>query len=163
MFYRFNTKSPNNVARIQPMVSYTGLEMLTEDSVLINNNNFVIMKGKILYDLIPYNNNCSFFAISDRLKNILEENDIKGIKFFPVRIEGVDELYFGIILTSKTGPILNNEALLKHEEDNVKFDINTWDGCDIFTIETTLLFVCTDKVYNLIKRHKITNVKIEPL
>lgn len=162
MFYRFNTKSPNNVARIQPMVSYTGLEMLTEDSVLINNNNFVIVKGKILYDLIPYNNS-RFFAISDRLKNILEENDIKGIRFFPIRIESIYQLYFGIILTSKTGPILNREAFLKREEENIKFDINTWDGCDIFTIEDTLLFVCTDKVYNLIKRHKITNVKIEPL
>ena len=118
--------------------------------------------GKKFFDVIRFADSLNL-AISEKLKKILEENKISGWKCFPIHIENQTEKYYVLQIISKAGPILNLEQVISYEAENREFDLNTWDESDIFTLENTLLFVCNEKVKELFKKNKISNIEINPL
>jgi hypothetical protein len=112
-----------------------------------------------MYDLLSFNN-CTFEAISFKFKKVLEENGLIKWKCFPIQIESISEQYFVFYDLSVAGNILNLEKVNDYEED-IKFDISTWDGSDIFHLKNTLCTICTEDVKNVLEKNKITNVKFE--
>ena len=102
--------------------------------------------------------------ISDRFHQALVEAEITGWSDYKVEIEGSeDRQYHGFIVDGKAGPILNLDALNNFEADRTKFDLKSWDGSDIFNLKGTLIVACTERVANIIRKFKFTNVELEEL
>ena len=162
VFYRFRSAHNKNVYRIQPLEEYDTLDFLHEKTPLIQHNLFTITEGTKAFEILPFNDS-SNFAISKRMKELLEQNDIKGWSSFPIIINGLEDEYFAFQNLSKAGPITNLDAVNDFETDNHEFDVNTWDGSDVFHLENTGMNVCTEKVKNILEKAKISNLEILPL
>ncbi len=124
--------------------------------------------GKKMRDILD-NRSVSFFLISDRLKKVLEDNNITGWKCYPIIIYdkkgNLVEGYNGFSVTGRSGEMLYDTP--SGETDNFStwqrskgvgrhFNINTWDGTDIFNPINTNMIIVTEKVINLLKEHHIT-------
>lgn len=161
-FYRFRSEHKKGVYRIQPIEEYDTLDFLGIECPLIENNKFTIKMGTKVFDILPFNDS-SNFSISKRVKDLLEQNQIKGWSCFPIVINGINGEYFAFQNLSKAGPITNLEAVNNYETENYEFDVNTWNGSDIFHLEDTAINVCTRKVKEILEKAKITNLEILPL
>jgi hypothetical protein len=161
-FYIINDAFKKGAIKIQSKAKYNTFDVLREGSPLKSENTFYIDCGKKLFDIIRFSDSPNI-AISKKVKAILEESGFTGWGSFPIKIEGVLEEYYAFQVLSKAGPILNLEAVNNYETEFSEFDINTWDGSDIFNLEATLLKVCTQKVKDALEAAKITNLEIRPL
>lgn len=47
--------------------------------------------------------------------------------------------------------------------DRVYFNYDDWNGEDLFTVENTFVFICTEKVKKIIEKAKLKNVKFKEL
>lgn len=161
-FYRFGGAYKKSAIRIQSEIKYNTLDILYTDSPLIQKNVFYIDRGKKIFDILEFSDS-SNFAISKKVKELFEVNNITGWACFPIIIKGISEEYFGFQTLSKAGRILNLEAVNRYETENREFDINTWDGSDIFNLEETLLSVCTPRVKEILEKSKVTNLEFKTL
>jgi hypothetical protein len=161
-FYRFRPADEKDCLRIQASVKYDTLDLIRQDSPLTKSNDFTIAAGKYTNDIIQFDDSLNF-AISKRLKLLLENNNVYGWSSFPINIKGLNEAYFAFQVISVAGPILNLDAVNNYETEFREFDINTWDGKEIFSLKDTLLNVCTERVKDMFMRSNITNIKIMPL
>ncbi len=161
-FFRFRSKHLLNVLRIQSIIEYNTMDFISYNSILIANNQFKIQSGNIVCDLLPFNDS-SNFAISERVKNILEENFITGWGCFPIEIFGLNEKYFGFQYLSKAGKILNLQALNSYETESIEFEIDSWNGSDIFHLEDTAINVMVPRVKEILESAGFTNLEILPL
>jgi hypothetical protein len=163
MFYKIRAGTKSNTIRVSPLADYDVNYALNNETPLIRENIFVVKMGSKWYDIITFLDG-SNFAISKKVKELLEEHKITGWDCFPIIIQGAeDKEYYGFQILSKAGRILNLEALFKYEEEFIKFDISTWNGTDIFTLEKTAITACVPKVKELIEKAKITNIGFKPL
>jgi hypothetical protein len=161
-FYIINDASKKGALMIQSRIKYNTLDVLRKDTPLLSQNEFYIKSGNKLFDILGFNDSTSI-AISKKVKTILEENSITGWGCFPIKIEGIFDEYYAFQVLSKAGPILNLDAVNRYETEFSEFDINTWDGSDVFNLEATLLKVCTKKVKDALEAAKVTNLEIMPL
>lgn len=116
------------------------------------------------------------YLISDRLKTLLEENQITGWTSYPIelydkkknRIEG----YHGFSVVGQAGkmdlskqPIISIPSGVYNKPVNVYdggyFDPTTWDGSDFFILKDSYFVIVTKRVYELLKKHKITALEFE--
>lgn len=161
-FYKFKGAWKKDVIRIQSLVEYDTLSLISQDSPLVQNSKFKIKQGSKLYDIIHFNDSQNF-AISQKVKDILETNEFIGWDCFPILIEDINEKYFAFQNISEAGPILNLDAINRLETDRREFDIKSWNGADIFHLQDTLVNVCTGKVKEILVRENISNLDISPL
>ena len=161
IFYNFDGKFSRSVIRIQSEIEYDQLSVLSYDTPLLKSNKFSIISGKKEFDVIQFNDSFSI-AISYRFKTILEENNVNGWSCFPIIIEGINQEYFAFQILAKVGNLLNREDINNGVTKFREFDINTWDGSDIFYLEDTLLKVCTPRVKEILELEKITNLEFCP-
>lgn len=131
---------------------------------LILENRFEVGTGKKFYDLVRFMD-AGNFAISDKVKLLLKENNVSGWDCFPIIIENHEEKKYSAFQLSSNiaGKILNLEQLNNYEEDFIKFDQNTWDGSDLFTLENTAVLVCTQRVKDVLEEGKVTNIEFTPV
>jgi len=117
------------------------------------------------------------FLLSNRVIEILKNNHITGWKSLPAEIHmGKGEIindYSLLTIHSKLVKIEyeKSERVIKQPftpagkpiwiNRGLPFDINGWDGSDIFSAENSLLTLITEKVHNLLIENKCTNIKIE--
>lgn len=158
-FYRFRPEDKKGCVRIRANVSYDTLTIIDEDTPLKRVSEFKVVKGKKWFDLIQFEDSLNF-AISERLKNILQAHKFTGWKCFPIEIEQAIQNYFVFQNVGKAGPILNLDALNNYETDITEFDLNTWDRSDIFNLKETILNACVPSVKHVIEQNKITNIEI---
>ncbi len=164
-FYKFDAKISygRSSVTIEADTEFDTLAHIDKSSELLKKNSFRVIKGKKWLDILPFNNS-THFAISDRFKQIIDDNNLTGLKTFPISIQGhTEKCYNALIITSIAGAIQNLEQLNNYEEENIRFDLDTWDGSDFFTLKDTLIFACTKQVAELLKKHKLTNLEIEEL
>ncbi|TSE05418.1 hypothetical protein [Aquimarina algiphila] len=119
--------------------------------------------GKRTYDLLAFNDGMNK-VISDKLLNLLIENEVIGFKTYPVDIKGVKEKYHGLQVIGKSGKYMKPEK--KEDNDDysfkgVKFDPETWDGSDIFFPEGTTALTITPRIKKILEENNITNIEIE--
>lgn len=150
--------------KIRPSIEYNTLKIIDSDTPLIKSNVFSIARGVKWYDFIQFSN-CFSFAISKKVKQLLESNQVTGWSCFPIVIEGKgrNKEYFVFQTLGKAGPILNLEAVNRYEADHSEFDLSTWDGSDFFNLKDTLISACTLRVKELLESAKLTNLEIRPL
>lgn len=119
-----------------------------------------ISEGKKFYDVLGFQDT-SNFAVSHKLYYILKSNNVSGIKFYKILIENVDEIYYGLQIIGRCGKIKQPKEVGFYK--GLKFQFDTWDKSDVFCPEETVLFLCNQKLKNLLKQNKITNIDIEDL
>lgn len=121
-------------------------------------NDFKIYKWNKFYDLIglvdPWN-----LAISEKFKSILEVNNIKGWKCYPIKIENVNTNYFLLEIIGYVGIVREYDKDGDRIYGTTEVETKTWDGSDIFHIGETGIRVCTPKLKEIIEKAKISNIE----
>jgi hypothetical protein len=149
--------------RIDTKVDYEFSYVLDSNTNLIHENEFYVDQGKNWFDIVRFQD-IPNFAISQKVKDLFEENNITGWTCFPIIIKDYsDKSYYGFQILSKAGKILNLEKLSNYIDKYHEFDISAWNGSEIFTLEETGITACTGKVKELCENAKITNIKFDRL
>ena len=127
--------------------------------------------GKQMRDVLD-NRDTMAYLISDRMKDLLIDNNITGWKCYDIEMYdkkgNIVPGYNGFSVTGKC------DDMLKVDYDNIvedkrrgflakgaSFDINKWDGSDIFRVGGWRII--TKRVYELFKKHKITAIEMTRL
>ena len=131
-------------------------------TILKNNDIFSIYKGTKFFDIIslmdPWN-----FAISEKFKCLLEENNITGWVCYPIIIQETNLKYYVLEIIGRAG------LICEYDEDDgmvygsLKVQKESWDGSDIFHVGDTGIIVCTNEVKDIIEKAKITNIEFDDL
>lgn len=106
--------------------------------------------------------------ISDKLHDILIENNVTGWKSYPVLLydkEGsLIEGYHGFTITGRGGYYDNFEDLRNSAPGEIKgiYNINNWDGSDFFKLNYAQIAI-TKKVYVIIRNNKLKAFNLNPL
>ncbi|MDP4203140.1 MAG: hypothetical protein Q8861_10615 [Bacteroidota bacterium] len=161
-FYTFQLGYRRSAIRIEAKVKYEIFGSFHDPSFIIKNNIFKVDEGRKFFDLIGYQYPWNF-AISENCKSLLEQAEITGWTCYPIIIEDSNLRYFGFQVLGKAGPITNVDEDGDPIHGCTEFNINTWDGSDIFCFENTAMIVCASKVKDIIEKAKITNVEFEDL
>ena len=74
-----------------------------------------------------------------------------------MKIQDCDLLYHGLIPTGRCGPLIRRH---KGEVKGYEFDLESWDGSDIFIPADTYRLFFTQKVKEILERNKVNNFKI---
>lgn len=135
-------------------------------------NTYVVRKGSKWADVLFASS--LNLVVSEQFKELFQ--NFKGVSFFPVNILSKDLIvlevnYFNMVITGKCGGIVNElskEVLATRivggpvfiKRLGLYFDLTTWDRSDFFNPEKTLNIFITQKVKDLIEKHKLTNVRI---
>jgi hypothetical protein len=159
--------------RIHPL-EFDHVKIIRGESTINTVIDYYQFMGTKMYDLVG-SGYSGLYLLSHKITNLLYESNITGWKNYPV------------ILHDKKGNIIDGYSLFaiigrcgaidwsKSEKFQKKFvphapfanmirgayfDIDTWDGSDIFLAEGTLHMFVTRKVRNLLVKNKITNVDL---
>lgn len=118
------------------------------------------------------------YLISDRMKSLLEEYHITGWICYPIELYDKKNVlitgYHGFSITGRAGAMdVKNQPIVEknYREDGPIckvykggfFDIDTWDGSDIFILDNSYWVIVTARVVELLKKHKITALEFERL
>ncbi|MEN2402535.1 hypothetical protein GKZ90_0022280 [Flavobacterium sp. MC2016-06] len=145
---------------IKANIKYDMFKIFPDLLFIKENNVFKVDEGKIFFDFIGDQGPLKF--MSEQFKNLLEDNGIKGLEFFPIIMEGIDLKYYGY--TKKT---FNSYCKYDEDGDSVygtfEVDMTLWDGSDIFFLKDSGATVCTPRVREIIEKAKITNVEFKDL
>lgn len=164
LFLNLQDGNKKGQIRIKPDTAYEWQYVIDENTSLKINNVFLIDEGSKWFDFLRFQDSANF-AISKKVKELLEINNLTGWSCFPIIIENAsDKEYFCFQITSnKAGKILNKKELLNYIDEFIKFDNSTWDGSDFFTLQETGIVACLPKVKNVLEKSKVTNVIFESL
>ncbi len=147
------------------------LNQIEKGSTIVRDPNFYVSGGKRWSDFVQLDGWGSY-AVSDRFRQVLEDNFCRRWNYFPINIIDTEQQYHIIYDLFKAGPILNSdekysvtdptdeELLSQAFEPPFRatiFDISTWDGSDIFSYN-----VCTPEVIRLLEKHKIKGYYTRP-
>ena len=165
-FYSINDNLNNAAIRIYPARKelHNVNSLLDEKTYLKLENEFRLYSGKKWNDILPWPD-VGNIAISENIKDIFESYNLTGWSCFPIIIKNFPEkrYYAFQIISKRAGRILNLKALNNYEEDRVKFDENTWDGSDFFSLTDTAIIACTPIVKEIIEKQKIKVFTFYPL
>lgn len=135
-FNTFNTiHNKKGAICIEATVKYDSWEVLKNPEVLIKNNHFKVYKGQKSLDLIEY---CEVhnFAISEKVKLLLEKNNITGWNSYPIEIDNIQKKYYWFQIIGIGGEVTNRD---KNGDvpmfEPIKWKEKNWDGSDIFRLK----------------------------
>ena len=131
--------------------------------------------GNKLYDILD-TGYAGFFLISEKMKTVLEENNLTGWKVFPIKLydRKGNEItgYHGFSVIGHSGPTSyeKSEIIEKRLVPNGPLcryykgvTLDNWDGSDFFTPEGTYETFITRKAADILKKNKISNMYLENL
>lgn len=120
--------------------------------------------GKRMRDILD-TRHPPLYLISDRFKVILEESGITGWKSYPIalfdkkgnHVNG----YNGFSITGRAGKMQKYDQLplecgYSADADGYYFDINTWDGSDLFNTEGSWHIIASERFIKVLVDNKIT-------
>ncbi len=105
------------------------------------------------------------YLISDRFKNVLENSGITGWKSYPISLFGKKgnpiEGYNGFSITGRAGEMqkfnqLPSEYGYSADSAGYYFDIETWDGSDLFNTEGSWHIIASERFIKVLEENKIT-------
>lgn len=105
------------------------------------------------------------YLISDRFKNALEESGITGWKSYPISLFDKKgnpvEGYNGFSITGKAGKMQKFDQLplecgYSADADGCYFDVETWDGSDLFNTEGTWHIIASERFIKVLVENKIS-------
>lgn len=120
--------------------------------------------GKRMRDVLDMRS-VGFFVISDRMKDVLEENGFTGWKTYPIQLydkkKNLISGYSGFTVTGKGGRVYYplNEAW----NPVLGWNPASWKGSDFFHFENTRHILVTERVMKVLRKHKIDAIDMDPL
>lgn len=156
-FYDIGIKREEEEALIQSFIEYDQVRLNKADFTPTEPFEMEITEGSKLYDIVGFQDT-SNFAISERLYNLLQEHHITGWRGYEINIKGVEKKYYGFQVVGRCGKLEQPKEAGFYT--GYKFDYNSWDKSDFFSPDETVLLFCTQKVRDLLKKNKITNVEL---
>lgn len=181
-FYIFqdkDTRGAYHVVRSMQQSQFDDYKLFRGELEISSPIKFSYLMGKNLYDLVGMGY-AIIHLLSNRVTNVLKEHQITGWKTYPIimydRKGGEIKDYSIFSITGRCGSIdfSRSEKFIKDPYvpgggraellKGLYFDLNSWDGSDIFTAEggTAFTFV-TKKVRNLLVKYKATNILMTKL
>lgn len=146
--------------RLQSEVNYDPFHIFPYLQNVKDNNVFFIDEGDVFYDFIGDQGPLRF--ISDKFKNLLESNGVKGLSFIPIKIRESKLQYFALVETQ-----VNSRCEYDSDDDRIygtfQIDFTSWNGEEIFYLKDSGATVCSLRVKKLIEDNGITNVSFEDL
>jgi hypothetical protein len=133
--------------------------------------------GRTLKDILG-TGSISFYLISDRMKIVLEQNNLTGWKMFPIKLFGKkrEEIpgYHGFSVTGRSGGTDYSNGVMIEKESiagtglwkyykGMTVDLTKWDKTDFFKPESYEGIIVTEKAAMTLKSAHITNVKLTKL
>ena len=116
------------------------------------------------------------FLISDRMKTVLEENNLTGWKTFPIKLydKNGNEIigYHGLSITGRCGSASFEKSEIIEKQlvptgPVCKYykgiSIDNWDGMDFFSPDKKYRAFITKRTADILKKSKLTNVRLENL
>lgn len=139
--------------------------------------------GKKFWDVVIAGQGL-LLAISERVVKLLQDNNITGCKFYPITINDHEDLsYYLLTITGRCGAfdiskskvmetIEYPESIIQNSDivipkgmfsimKGFHFPLESWDGSDFFTPEGGGDIIVTERVKDLLKKHKVTNIVLE--
>ncbi len=139
--------------------------------------------GKKFWDVVTAGQGL-LLGISGRVVKLLQDNNITGCKFYPITINDHEDLsYYLLTITGRCGAfdiskskvmetieypesvIQNSNIVIPKGKFSIMkgfhFPLESWDGSDFFTPEGGGDIIVTERVKDLLKKHKVTNVVLE--
>ena len=134
-------------------------------------------RGKKILDILDtgWPNLC---LVSDRLKNVLEENKLTGWKTFPIKLydKKKNEIlgYQGFSVTGHCGAIDYTKAEIVDRQripigpvfkayKGLYVGLDKWDSSDFFIPEKSIFIIINKKTADILKENKITNMQLDNL
>ena len=133
--------------------------------------------GKKFTDFLNTGYATNFSPISDKVLEILIDNNITGWKTYPIQVfdKKGNEVpgYHGFSIIGRCKDLdislLKERVAVQYYESGpireyykgFPLDLSTWDGSDIFLLSGTGWNFITKRVYSLFKKQKITNITYE--
>jgi len=148
--------------------NYNGIEM----PVIFQQNS-----GKNLLDILD-TGYANLLLISEKLKSVLKENKLTGWKTYPIKLydkKGLEIIgYHGFSVTGRCGPIQYGKSEIIEKRlistgpvvkfyKGLSFGLESWDGSDFFSPKDTIRIITNEKVFQLMREQKISNLVMEPL
>ena len=181
-FFDFSSKPLSSTLQAHPVGLKTDENGVSDHSKLIKGQfsgiDFpVIFKqeyGKKLTDILN-TGAAGFFLISDRMKKILEENNLTGWKTFPIKLydKKRNEIfgYHGFSTVGRCGPIDYEKAEIIEKRrvpagplckfyKGLHVGLDEWDGNDFFIPDETYGTIITQRAADVLKINKITNMHL---
>jgi hypothetical protein len=135
--------------------------------------------GRTLKDILG-TGSISFYLISDRMKIVLEQNNLSGWKTFPIKLFGKkgEEIsgYNGFSITGRGGSVDYTSGKMFEKSVNPEFgfkrikyykgitvDLSKWDGSDFFKPDNSNGVIVTEKAANAMKESLLTNIVLTNL
>ena len=118
---------------------------------------FKVAAGKKGYDLIRLFQSGEFF-FSQRFIDVLSQFIDMSDKYYPIKIEGIEEQYY-VIYNLDEFTYLNKEKAMFDEEPS--FYLDSKITTPFFGITSTRCFVVTEEIKNALIKNKITNIDFE--
>jgi hypothetical protein len=158
-FYLLNNADKRGEVRVRALSGYDEWALTSGSTYQSSALPVCIDKGKKFYDILRLQDS-SNFSLSDRLHDLLISAGITGWQSYPLAIEGGDEKYWGIQIIGRAGP-----PFRPHEGfvEGLDFDRSTWDGSDMFLLEGTLFTIFSERLRNLLVKHKSSNLDLEEI
>ncbi len=121
-------------------------------------------EGNKLRDILDMGCGSFPFVISNRMKNLLEENQVTGWNSFPIIIfdkkENVIPGYYGFSITGRGGDYEGSNMPGWLDRKPWKYNLSNWDGSDIFFISGTV--IVTERIKIILEKNKIDKTEFHP-
>lgn len=114
------------------------------------------------------------YHVSKKIIELFKDNAISGWNSIPVRIKGYEGSdYYILTITGRCSAIDygKSEPFIKapftttgspiEAKRGLYFDLNSWDGSDVFTPEKSMFTFVTEAVKKLLVKNKVTNITFE--
>jgi hypothetical protein len=181
-FYRFGSKYVSSTIQAEPIMEeshgFDKVKLIEGDYAGISFPlPFKQAYGKKLQDILD-TGYAALYLISDRMKSVLEDEGLTGWKTYPVQVFDKHDMeisgYHGFSIIGRCGERdeSKSEIIMKQFVPNgpiVKYykglyvGLDTWDGSDFFLEEKTIGAIVTRKAADVLKKSKLTNIKLANL
>ena len=160
-FYTIHLGQKRSQVILRSKVEYDMYNIYPELNFIKENNMFKIDEGNKFFDFIGDQGPLEF--MSEKLKNLIEENEITGLSFFPIIIDDQKVKYFGFVRDQIVNSIFENDSDGDFIHGTLRVDVNSWKGTDIFKLKNCGGMVCTPRAKEIIEKAKITNIEFDDL
>lgn len=170
----FGDASVKNALCVRSEVALQHYELLAGEWVPSEPIMFLPHLGRIPTDLVSASS-AMVSLISEKFRRILVEHSISGWRTFPAEVYGADGKllpgYHGLAIAGRCGEIDETKSRLTNVKlpgmvrpmrmiTGMFFVPESWDGSDIFLSPGKGFKFCTERVAEIIKEAKITNVRL---
>jgi len=133
--------------------------------------------GYVFHDIIGTRRTV-LFLISDRMRDVLTNNDLTGWTAFPILLTDIQgrriEGYQGLSITGRCGPVDYSKSEVINKRlvptgplckffKGIPIGLDEWDGSDFFLPEGNYRTVVTEHAADIIKFHRLTNIELRNL